>query len=144
MKPNHHVWANTYAFQLLLCWFRRYFICTNIVAALCTKTFRENWDSNVPSIGIWNSLGLFRDYGLNYILFWNKTGFFSRYKAETQFEKEFQDTYQNFNSFSHFLFPFFPFIVWLSWNIVRFHKIIFQIYAKIFSFLSWKTKKFYS
>ena len=35
-----------------------------------TKTFPENWDSKAPSAG---SLGLFRDYSLNYIFFRNKT-----------------------------------------------------------------------
>ena len=35
-------------------------------------------------------------------------------------------------------------IVWMSWNFGRFHEIIFQADAESFSFLSWKTKKFYS
>jgi hypothetical protein len=33
------------------------------------KTFPENWGSKAPSVG------LFRDYGLNYIFFRNKTFF---------------------------------------------------------------------
>ena len=33
---------------------------------------------------------------------------------------------------------------WMNWNFVRFHKILFQTDAESFSFLSWKTKKFYS
>ena len=33
---------------------------------------------------------------------------------------------------------------WMSWNFVRFHEILFQTDAETFSFLSWKTKKFYS
>ena len=35
-------------------------------------------------------------------------------------------------------------ISWMSWNFVRFHEIQFQTDAESFSFLSWKTKKFYS
>ena len=41
-------------------------------------------------------------------------------------------TSQNFNSFSSFrqlLFSFFLSVVWLSWNFVRFHKILFQTVA---------------
>ena len=41
---------------------------------------------------------------------------------------------------SWFLFPFFLSIVCLSWNFVRFHEILLQICAKIFSFLSCKKK----
>ena len=32
-------------------------------------------------------------------------------------------------------------VVWLSWNFVRFHKILFHTDAESFSFLSWKAKK---
>ena len=63
------------------------------------------------------------------------------------FEIEFRETSQNFNSFSLFrqlLFSFFLSVVWLSWNFVRFHEILFQTDSESFSFLSWKTKKFYS
>ena len=35
-------------------------------------------------------------------------------------------------------------ISWMSWNFVRFHEIQFQKDAERFSFLSWKTKQFYS
>ena len=35
-------------------------------------------------------------------------------------------------------------ISWISWNFVRFHEIPFQTDSESFSFLSWKTKKFYS
>ena len=98
----------------------------------------------------WNYLGIFRDYGLNYIFFRNKTFLF--YKIESWnfqhlFEKEFRETSQNFNSFSSFrqlLFSFFLSIVWLSWNFVKFLEILFQTDAENFSFLSCKTKKFYS
>ena len=41
----------------------------------------------------WNSLGLFRDYGLNYIFFRNKTFLFFKL-----FEKEFRVTSQNSKS----------------------------------------------
>ena len=52
--------------------------------------------------------------------------------------------FYSFSSFRQFLFPFFLLVVWLSWNFVRFDEILFQTDAKSFSFLSWKTKKFYS
>ena len=32
----------------------------------------------------------------------------------------------------------------MCWNFVRFHEIYFQTDSESFSFLSWKTKKFYS
>ena len=32
--------------------------------------------------------------------------------------------------------------VWMNWKFARFHKILKQTDAKIFSFLSWQTKKF--
>ena len=35
-------------------------------------------------------------------------------------------------------------IGWMSWNFVRCHKIQFQTDSESFSFLSWKTKKFFS
>ena len=41
-------------------------------------------------------------------------------------------------------FHLFLSVVWLSWNFARFHKIQFQTEPESFSFLSWKTKKFYS
>ena len=47
------------------------------------------------------------------------------------------------SSFRQLLFTFFRLVVWLSWNFVRFHKIHFKTDAESFSFLSWKTKKFY-
>ena len=98
----------------------------------------------------WNSLGLFRDYSLNNIFFRNKTVLVFKIEScnfQHLFEKEFRETSQNFNSFSsfrQFLFSFFLSVVWLSWNFVRFHEILFQTDAESFSFLSWKTKKFYS
>ena len=44
----------------------------------------------------WNSLGLFRDYGLNYY-FLNKTFFKLKFSASV-LKKEFLETSQNFNS----------------------------------------------
>ena len=49
-----------------------------------------------------------------------------------------------FSSFRQFFFPFFLSVVWVSWNFVRFHEILFLTDAESFSFLSWKTKKFYT
>ena len=60
------------------------------------------------------------------------------------FEKEFRETFQNFSCFRQFLFPFFLSVVRLIWNFARFHEILFQTDAENVSFLSWKTKKFYS
>ena len=94
-------------------------------------------DQNLPgklgqrSSICWNSLDLFRVYGLNYIFLGITLFCFSRYKSwnfQHLFEKEFRETSQNFNSFSslrQFLFPFFLPIIWLSWNLVRFHTILF-------------------
>ena len=42
------------------------------------------------------------------------------------------------------LIPLIQTIIWLSWNFVRFHDFFFQTDSESFSFLSWKTKKFYS
>ena len=70
-----------------------------------------------------------------------------RWNFQVQFEIGFRETSQNFNSFSFFrelLFSPFLSVVWLSWNFVRFHEIQFQTEPESFSFLSWKTKKFYS
>ena len=90
------------------------------------------------------------DYGLNYIFFRNITFLFFKIESwnfQHLFEKGFRETSQNFNAFSsfrQFLFSYFVSVVWLSWDFVRFHKILFQTDAESFSFLSWKTKKFYS
>ena len=82
--------------------------------------------------------------------FRNKTFLF--YKIESWnfqhlFEKEFHETSQNFNSIRQPIEKMEITIVWMSWmswNFVRFHEILFQADAESFSFLSWKTKKFYS
>ena len=87
---------------------------------------------------------------------WLKNYFFLRIKLFLFFKIEswnFQHLFEiafcgtsPFNSFSFFsmlLFSFFLSVVWLSWN-VRFDEILFQTVSESFSFLSWKTKKFYS
>ena len=116
---------------------------------------RGSWDQNhhwklgqqTPSVGSWNSLGLYRDYGLNYIFFRNKTFLFfkiEKLKISASVWKKNCETLQNFKSFSwfrQFLFPYFLSVVWLSWNFVRFHEILFQTDVESFSFLPWKTKK---
>ena len=104
---------------------------------VAVKTFTENWVSK-QSLDIDNGLKLF---------FRNKTCLFFKidsWNFKHLFEKDFCETSQNFNSFSsfrQFLFSFFLSVVWLSWNFVRFHVILFQTDAEIFSFLSYKTKK---
>ena len=53
----------------------------------------------------WNSLGLFRDYGLNYNFFRNKTFLFLKienWNFQHLFENEFCDTSQNITSFRQF------------------------------------------
>ena len=63
------------------------------------------------------------------------------------FEKENRKTSQNFNSIRQPIEKMEIQIIWMSWmswNFVRFHEIQFQIDAESFSFLSWKTKMFYS
>ena len=129
------------------------------IFALCKKLSQQHGSckkQNLPgklghqSAICWNSLGLYRDYSLNNIFSRNKTFLFFKIESwnfQDLFEKEFRETSQNFISFSsfrQFLFPFFLSVVWLSWNFVRFHKILIQTDAKSFSFQSWKTKKFYS
>ena len=82
--------------------------------------------------------------------FRNKTFLFFKivsWNFQVQNEIKICDNSQNFNSFSLFrqlLFSCFLSVVWLSWNFARFHEIQFQTEPESFSFLSWKTKKFYS
>ena len=96
----------------------------------------------------WKYLGIFRDYGLNHIVFRNKTFLFFKIESwnfQHLFEKEFLETSQNFNSIRQRIEKMEIIqISWMSWNFVRFHEILFQTDTEIFSFLSWKTKKFYS
>ena len=66
---------------------------------------------------------------------------------QNQFEKEFCETSQSFNSIRQPIEKMKITIVWISWmsgNFVRFHEIQFQTEPESFSILSWKTKKFYS
>ena len=116
--------------------------------------FRLHTYQNLPgklgqqSAICWNSLGLSRDSGLNHILFLgiNLFLFFKieNWNSQHLFKNKVFETSQNVNSFRLFLFTFFLSVVWLSWNFVRFPKIQFQTDTKSFSFLYWKTKKFYS
>ena len=75
----------------------------------------------------WNSLGLFRDYGLNHILFRNKTFLFFKIESwnfQHLFEKEFCETSQNFNSIRQLMEQMKITIIWMSWmswHFVRFH-----------------------
>ena len=103
-----------------------------------TKTFIENEDSKRHLLDLsWPKIYFFRN-----ILFL----FFKieSWSFQHMFKIKFRETSQNFNSFRQFIFPFFLSVVCLSWNFVRFHEILFQTDAESFSFLSWKTKKFYS
>ena len=59
----------------------------------------------------------------------------------------FREISQNFISFRQPIDKMEIKVVWMnlmSWNFVRFHKILNQTDAKNFSCLSWKTNKFYS
>ena len=108
------------------------------------------WKLGQQSTICWNSLGLSRDYGLNHIFVRNKTFLFFKIESrnfQNLFEKEFRETSQNFNSIRQPIEKMKITIVWMSWmswNFVRFHEILFQTDAESFSFLSWKSKKFYS
>ena len=81
--------------------------------------------------------------------FRNKTFFFKieGWNFQHLFENAFRETSQSFNSIRESMEKIKRAIVrmsWMSWNLVRLHEIQFQIDTKSFSFLSWKTKKFYS
>ena len=99
----------------------------------------------------WISLGIFRDYGLKNIFFRNKNFLFLKikksWKIQDLFEMEFRETSQNFNWIRQWIEKMkitIVWISWMSWNFARFYEILFQTDAESFSFLSWKTKKFYS
>ena len=91
-------------------------------------------------------------YGLKNYFFRNKTFLFFKIECwnfQVQFEIEFHETSHNFNSISlaysdNCYFYLFLSVVWLSWNLARVHITQFQTEPESFSFLSWKTKKFYS
>ena len=93
----------------------------------------------------WNSLCLFRDYGLNHtFLGLNLFLFFKiiSWNLKHLFEKEFREISQNFNSIRQRIQKMEIEIVWMSWNFVRFHKILFQTDAESFSFYLEKQKSF--
>ena len=104
------------------------FFCQNKLRAIQTLLTPKPSLKIGTAIAIcWNSLSLFRDYGLNYTFFRNKTFLFFKIESwnfQHLFEKEFRET--SFSSFRQFLFPFFLSVVWLSWNFVRFHEILFK------------------
>ena len=102
-------------------------LCVGLI--VCIHFQNLSWKLGQQTAICWNSIGLFKDYGLNHICSWNKTFFVSQYKK-----------LKLSALFRQFLFPFFLFVVWLSWNFVRFHGILFQIDADTFIFLSWKNK----
>ena len=96
-----------------------------------TKTVTENWVIEAPSVGtilanLENMTEIIYFLGIRPFCF-------SSICLKTIF-----------NSFRQFLFPFFLLVVRLSWNFLRFHKILFQTDAKNFSFISWKREKMYS
>ena len=66
----------------------------------------------------WNSLGLFRDYGLNFFFFRNKTFLFFKIESwnfQHLFEKVFRETSQNFNSIRQRIQKIKIKIVWMNW-----------------------------
>ena len=142
--PGH---ADNYALVRLLA------IFWNMMTIICLRIdelFKPPLKIGTANAICWNSLGLFRDYGLNHIFFRNKTFLFFKIESwnfQHLFEKEFCETSQNFNSIRQRIEKVEIKIVWMSWmswNFVRFHEIPIQTDAETFSFLSWKTKRFYS
>ena len=93
----------------------------------------------------WISLDVFRDYGLENILFRNNTFLF--FKIENQnfqhlFEIEFCETSQNFNSFRQSLFSFFYWLfdwVEILWGFMKF---LFKQMLKVSAFYLEKQKSF--
>ena len=104
-----------------------------------------------PSLKIGSELFCF-DIGnvLKNIFFRVKTCLFFKIESwnfHHLFEKKNHETSQNFNSIRQPIEKIKSTIVWMSWmswNFVRFQEIKFQTDAESFSFLSWKTNKFYS
>ena len=125
----------------------------NVYVLECCEFFSELSLYPKPSlkIGSVNKAFLFWFWQrLKKYFFRNKTFLFFKIESwnfKHLFEKGFRETAQSFNSFSLFrqlLFSFFLWVVWLHWNFLRFHEILFQTDSESFSFLIWKTKKFYS
>ena len=114
------------------------------------KRFDSLPEQNLPerqqSAICWNFPGLFRDYGLNHIFFRNKTFLFFKIENWNRISWNLTNfnTFGSFSSFRQLLFSFFPSNARLSLNFVTFHKILYQTDVESFSFLSWKTKTFYS
>ena len=82
--------------------------CKWFLSLYCPKPSLKTGTANAIC---WNSLGLFRDYGLNHILLWIKPFCFSRQKAETFsicLKKNFVITkFNSFSLFRQFLFSYF-------------------------------------
>ena len=97
----------------------------NLHPHFATNAIWKRWKQNLPgklgqqSAICLNSLGLFRDYGLNYIFVFN-----------------------SFSSFRQFLFPFFQNVVWLSEILWGFTKFFFKQMLKISAFYLEKQNSF--
>ena len=123
--------------------------------SVCLQIWRV---SSKPSLKIgtvnaicWNSLGLLRDHGLNYIFFRNQTFLFfniETWNFQHLFEKEFRETSESFNSIRQRIEKMEIkniWIRWMSWNFVRFFtNFFFKQMLKVSAFYLAKTKKFYS
>ena len=117
LKTSLELWKWTLQFvQVYTFFYQRQFFTWKSKPSLKIRT---------TSAIFWDYLGMFRDYGQNNIYFRNKTFLFlkiERWNFQHLFENEFRETWQSFSSFWHLLFTL---VVWLSWNLVRFHKIHF-------------------
>ena len=119
-----------------------HFLC----AMICNIIQNHHWKWGQQSAIFWNSLGLFREYGLHYIYLGIKLFVFQdrKLKLSASVWKKIRETSQNFNSISSFrqlLFSFFLSVVWLSWNFVRFHNFFFKQMLKVSAFYLEKQKK---
>ena len=87
---------------------------------------RPSLNIGTANIICWNSVGLFRDYGLNYIFLGIKLFLFFKIESwnfQHLFETEFRETSQNFNSIRQPIEKMEIRNVWMSWrswNFVRF------------------------
>ena len=150
-----------FAFRLFLwcfCVFSNHFVQSLLLTAFCyvkaLKVAKWVWcKGSFTNATKGPSVGREKNYSghMAYIIFLrNKTFLFFKiesWKFQQLFEKEFRETWQNFNSIRQLTERMKITIVWMDWmrwNFVRFHEIQFQTDAKSFSFLSGKTKKFYS
>ena len=122
-----------FSYQILLCYQQENVASSLLVLQMWPKP-KSSLKIGTANAICWNSLGLFRDYSLNYILLTIKLFF-----------KEFRETSQNLNSIRQWIENMEIKIVWMSWmswNFVRVHETLFHTDAESFNFLSWKTKKF--